>query len=116
MKFIKSLIKTASLVTLLSAGISLNAHAQNYYSDSPVFSAAVASGASVYAVGKGLSTVGKTALSVVAVPLIGVGKVGELSGEAGHALLDASGVSFEIGEAALTATRTPRKQIVGEGE
>ncbi len=115
MKTIKNLTKAFSLVAFLSAGLISNAQAQTS-SESALLYSGMASVGSANAVGHSLAAVGKTALGIAAVPLIGVGKIGELSGQAGSAMYEASELPFEIGEAPLTVSQSPRKQILSEGE
>jgi len=104
-------LKTALFSALLSLGIVTSSNAEN-----AIFHSGQASINSAQAFGHGVAAIGKTAVTIVAVPLVGIGKVGGLSERAGEALFEAANSPLEIGETYAVAGPSPDKTISREGE
>lgn len=104
-------LRTALFSTLLSLSVVANANAEN-----ALFHSGQASVNSIQALGHGVAAIGKTAVTIVAVPLVGIGKVGGLSERAGEALFEAANTPLEIGKTYAVAGPSPDKAITREGE
>ena len=63
-----------------------------------------------------MAAVGKTAVTIVAVPFKAVGAVGELSDKTGDALLAAGNAPLDIGEKHLTAGPAPDVAVAGRND
>lgn len=111
MKSIKKLVKTFAATILLTTAFTAPAFAQN-----ALVHSGQASANSARAVGHGLAAIGKTAVTVVAVPFKAVGAIGGLSDKTGDALLEAGTAPLEIGDDYATAGPSPDAALAGGSE
>ena len=111
MKTLKNNYVTSLLIGALTTAVSLNVSAGDSVQHS-----GYASANSARAVGHSVAAVGKTALTVAAVPFVLVGKVGAVSLSTGEAMLDLAGTPFEIGDEVVTAGPSPDKMISTRGD